>query len=67
MDVLGLAVLYLLFRGDVYVVAGEAMAAVPNGQALLDAINGGVRIALALSLVTGAAALAWKWIRPQAR
>lgn len=64
--VLGLAVLYLIFRGDVYVVAGEAMAAIPNGQAILDATNAAVRIALGLSLLTSAVALVWKWLRPRA-
>lgn len=64
-DVLGLAVLYLVFRADVYVVAGEAMAAVPNGQAVLDAVNAGVRIALVLALFTGAVRLVWRRIRPR--
>lgn len=62
-DGLGLAVLYLLWRADVYVVARDAMTSMQGYQGLLEAINAGVRISLASALFIGGTVFVWKCLK----
>lgn len=62
-DGLSLTVLYVLAQGDVFVVAPEALAGSPGHQALLHTLNDGIRLAMRVSFVATAAAIAWKYAK----
>jgi hypothetical protein len=62
-DGLGLAVVYLLTRAPVFLVAREALLATPGHQSILDAVNIAVGVGLTLTLVAGGVALAWNGLK----
>jgi len=59
-DALSLTVLYALARGDVFVVPAPGSTA---GQALMGSLNDAIRLAMQVSLVATAAAVAWKYVK----
>lgn len=62
-DGLGLAVVYLLTRAPVFMVAREALLATPGHQGILDAVNMAVGVGLTVVLVAGGAGLAWNGLK----
>ena len=62
-DALSLSVLYMLARGDVYVVGTAALLARPDQQALLGTLNDAIRLAMQVPLIVTAITVAWKYVK----
>ncbi len=67
-DALGLVILYLLFRGGDWIVAGERMSTAPGFDRVIEVANLGMSIALTIGLVAAGISFSWKHlIRPVCR